>query len=51
MTGYPACETCGKTNHSTGKCYFGAKAAHRPPEQRTGKTETGPTTRQSEQFK
>ena len=35
---YPPCETCGKTNHSTEKCYFGANAAnrqrprHRPPE-------------------
>ena len=28
---YPPCETCGKTNHSTGKCYFGANAANRPP--------------------
>ena len=30
-TVYPPCETCGKTNHSTEKCYFGANAAHRPP--------------------
>ena len=29
-TVYPPCETCGKTNHSTEKCYFGAKAANRP---------------------
>ena len=28
---YPPCETCGKTNHSTEKCYFGAIAANRPP--------------------
>ena len=30
-TVYPPCETCGKTNHSTEKCYFGASAANRPP--------------------
>ena len=29
-TVYPPCETCGKTNHSTEKCYFGANAANRP---------------------
>ena len=28
---YPPCETCGKTYHSTEKCYFGANAANRPP--------------------
>ena len=28
---YPPGETCGKTNHDTEKCYFGAKAANRPP--------------------
>ena len=28
-TVYPPCETCGKTNHSTEKCCFGAKAANR----------------------
>ena len=28
---YPPCETCGKTNQSTEKCYFGANAANRPP--------------------
>ena len=27
---YPPCETCGKTNHSTGRCYVGANAANRP---------------------
>ena len=27
---YPACETCGKTNHSTERCYVGANAANRP---------------------
>ena len=32
-TVYPACETCGKTNHSTEKCYFGDNAANRPPPQ------------------
>ena len=26
----PPCETCGKTNHSTEKCYYGANAANRP---------------------
>ena len=30
---YPPCETCGKTNHSKEKCYFGANAANRPPPQ------------------
>ena len=30
-TVYPPCETCGKTNHSTEQCYFGANAANRPP--------------------
>ena len=30
-TVYPPCETCGKTNHSTEKCYFGANAANRLP--------------------
>ena len=30
-TVYPPCETCGKTNHSTEKCYFGANAANRQP--------------------
>ena len=30
-TVYPRCETCGKTNHSTEKCYYGANAANRPP--------------------
>ena len=30
-TVYPPCETCGKTNHSTEKCYFGANAANSPP--------------------
>ena len=25
------CETCGRTNHSTEKCYLGANAANRPP--------------------
>ena len=30
-TVYPPGEICGKTNHSTEKCYFGANAANRPP--------------------
>ena len=30
-TVYPPCETCGRTNHSTEKCYLGANAADRPP--------------------
>ena len=30
-TVYPPCKTCGKTNHSTEKCYYGANAANRPP--------------------
>ena len=29
-TVYPPCETCGKTNHSTEKCYFAANATNRP---------------------
>ena len=44
-TVYPPCETCGKTNPSTEKCYFGANAANRPPPRHgrpTGKTESGP---------
>ena len=28
---YPPCETCGKTNHSTERCYVGANAANRQP--------------------
>ena len=28
---YPPCETGGKTNQSTEKCYFRANAANRPP--------------------
>ena len=28
---HPPCETCGKTNHSTEKCYYGANAANGPP--------------------
>ena len=27
---YPPCETCGKTNHSTERCYVGANAPNRP---------------------
>ena len=27
---YPPCETCGKTNQSTERCYVGANAANRP---------------------
>ena len=27
---YPLCETCGKTNHSSERCYVGASAANRP---------------------
>ena len=30
-TVYPPCETCGKTNLSTERCYHGANAANRPP--------------------
>ena len=29
-TVYPPCETCGKTNRSTERCYVGANAANRP---------------------
>ena len=27
---YPLCETCGRSNHSTEKCYLGANGANRP---------------------
>ena len=27
---HPPCETCGKTNHSTERCYVGTNAANRP---------------------
>ena len=30
-TVFPPCETCGRNNHSTEKCYLGANAADRPP--------------------
>ena len=28
---FPSCEPCGRTNHSTEKCYLRANAANRPP--------------------
>ena len=28
---FPPCETCGRTNHSTERCYLGANAANKPP--------------------
>ena len=28
---FPPCETCGRTNHSTEKCFLGANAVNRPP--------------------
>ena len=28
---FAPCETCGRTNHSTERCYLGANAANRPP--------------------
>ena len=28
---FPLCETCGRTNHTTEKCYLAANAANRPP--------------------
>ena len=28
---FPPCETCGRTNHSTEKCFLRANAANRPP--------------------
>ena len=28
---FPPCEICGRTNHSTEKCFLGANAANRPP--------------------
>ena len=30
-TVFPPCETCGRTSHSTLKCYLGGNAANRPP--------------------
>ena len=36
---YPPCETCGKTNHSTERCYRGANAANRPPTGREDRTD------------
>ena len=27
---FPPCETCGRSNHSTERCYLGANAANRP---------------------
>ena len=32
---YPPCETCGKTNHSTERCYVGANAVNRPLPQKS----------------
>ena len=31
QTFYPPCETCGKANHSTEKCFSGANASIKPP--------------------
>ena len=28
---FPPCQTCGRTNHSTERCYLGTNAANRPP--------------------
>ena len=36
---FPPCETCGRTNHSTEKCYLGANAANRPPPPRNRQQE------------
>ena len=39
-TVYPPSETCGKTNHSAEKCYYGEHAANRPtPRQRRPETQ------------
>ena len=35
-TVYPPCETCGKTNHPSERCDFGANAANWPPPRHTG---------------
>ena len=32
---YSPCETCGKTNYSTERCYHGVNAANRPPPRQT----------------
>ena len=40
---FTPCETCGRTNHSTEKCYLGANGANRPPpgiEDRKDKTKS-----------
>ena len=50
-TVHPPCETCGKTNHSTKKCYYEANAANRPPPaQKTQTTGSSPTKTQSKPF-
>ena len=39
---YPPCETCGKTDHSTERCYVGANAEIRPlPWKRKPEGESG----------
>ena len=35
-TVYSPCDTCGKTNHSTEECYYGANATNRPPPRHRG---------------
>ena len=35
-TVFPPCETCGRNNHSTEKCYLGANEANRPPPRNRG---------------
>ena len=42
-TVYPPCETCGKTNHATEKCFFWRQCSlsTASPAQKTGKTESG----------
>ena len=49
----PTCETCGRTNHSTEKCYLGANAANRPPPRTRrpeGKTKSGREMHQATQM-
>ena len=40
---YPPCETCGKTNHSTERCYVGANAANRSLPWKKQNSRTGRT--------
>ena len=47
---YPPFENCGKTNHSTEKCYFGANAANIPPPWNRKPMEQSPNKKQDTQI-